>query len=44
MAGKTFVDSTGAQKTGTLAVKSYYVSATIPDSSLGDDGDLCLKI
>jgi hypothetical protein len=44
LTGKTFVDSTGTQKTGTLAVNSYYVSATIPDSSLGNDGDLCLKI
>ena len=43
-AGKTFVDSTGATKTGTLQVNSYYVGANMPDSSVGSDGDLYLKI
>lgn len=42
--GKTFVDSTGATKTGTLQVNSYYVGADMPDSSVGSDGDLYLKI
>ena len=43
-AGKTFIDSTGAAKTGILSVSSYYVSSDIPDSSVGEDGDLYLKI
>lgn len=42
--GKTFVDNTGTEKTGTLQVNSYYVRSTTPDSTLGSDGDLCLKI
>lgn len=42
--GKTFIDSTGATKTGTLQVNSYYVGSAIPDSSTGSDGDLYLKI
>lgn len=28
--------------TGTMVVQSYYVSATAPSNSLGNDGDLCL--
>ena len=44
IAGKTFVDSTGASKTGTLQVNSYYVNSSIPDASVGQDGDLYLKI
>lgn len=44
LSGETFVDSTGASKTGTLVVNSYYVLSEIPSSDLGQDGDLCLKI
>lgn len=42
--GETFVDSSGATKTGTLVVNSYYVRSEIPGSDFGQDGDLCLKI
>lgn len=44
VSGKTFVDNTGTAKTGTLQVNSYYVRSSTPDSTLGSDGDLCLKI
>ena len=44
LTGKTFVDSTGSPKTGLLVTSSYYVGSTTPDSSLGQDGDLYLKI
>lgn len=44
LTGETFVDSTGASKTGTLVVNSYYVLSQTPSSDLGQDGDLCLKI
>lgn len=42
--GKTFIDSNGSPKTGLLTVSSYYVGSTDPDSSLGNDGDLYLKV
>lgn len=44
MNGVQFIDSTGTTKTGTLQVNSYYVNSAIPDSSIGQDGDLYLKI
>ena len=44
VSGKTFVDVTGTQKTGTLQVNSYYVGSAVPDSTIGNDGDLYLKI
>ena len=44
ISGKTFVDATGTAKTGTLQVNSYYVGSNVPDSSVGSDGDLYLKI
>lgn len=44
ISGVQFIDSTGATKTGTLQVNSYYVDSAIPDSSIGQDGDLYLKI
>lgn len=44
ISGKTFVDSTGTSKTGTLVVNGYYVISTAPGSELGQDGDLCLRV
>jgi len=44
LTGKTFVDSNGAPKTGLLITSSYYVGSTTPDSSIGNVGDLYLKI
>ena len=44
LSGKTFVDSNGTARTGLLVASSYYVGSTTPDSSLGSDGDLYLKI
>lgn len=42
--GKSYVNSSGSLKTGLLVTSSYYVGSSIPDSSLGEDGDLYLKI
>lgn len=39
--GKTAY-ANGEKVTGTMVVQTYYVSATEPSSSLGNDGDLCL--
>jgi len=44
LTGKTFVDANGAPKTGLLVTSSYYVGSATPDSSLGNVGDLYLKI
>lgn len=44
LTGKTFVDANGAPKTGLLVTSSYYVGSTTPDGSLGNIGDLYLKI
>ena len=44
LVGKTFIDSTGASKTGTLQLNSYYIDSATPDGSIGVDGDLYLKI
>ena len=42
--GETFVDSTGTEKTGIMVANSYYVVSGVPDSNLGEDGDLCLRV
>lgn len=34
----------GSKVTGTLVVQNYYTGTTVPDSSLGNDGDLYLKV
>ena len=44
VAGVVFVDSSGAQKTGTLVVQTYYYGSSAPSSDLGADGDLYLKL
>lgn len=42
--GVTFVSSSGSPKVGTLVVKSYYIGSQEPDSSIGEEGDLYLKV
>ena len=44
VAGVVFVDSSGAQKTGTLVVQAYYYGSSAPSADLGADGDLYLKL
>lgn len=44
LAGETFVDANGVPKTGLLVTSSYYVGSTVPDASLGSNGDLYLRI
>lgn len=44
VAGKVFVDASGAEKTGTLVVQTYYYGSSAPPSDLGADGDLYLQI
>ena len=44
VAGKVFVDASGAEKTGTLVVQAYYYGSSAPSSDLGADGDLYLKL
>ena len=44
VAGKVFVDASGAEKTGTLIVQTYYYGADAPSSDLGVDGDLYFKM
>lgn len=44
LSGKTFVDANGTPKTGLLVTSSYYVGSAVPSASLGNDGDLYLRI
>ena len=44
VAGKVFVDASGAEKTGTLVVQAYYYGSSAPSVDLGADGDLYLKL
>ena len=44
VAGKIFVDASGAEKTGTLVVHAYYYGSSAPSADLGADGDLYLKL
>lgn len=44
VAGKVFVDASGAEKTGTLVVQTYYYGSGEPSADLGADGDLYLKL
>ena len=44
VAEKVFVDSSGAEKTGTLVVQTYYYGSSAPSADLGADGDLYLKL
>ena len=43
VASKIFVDASGAEKTGTLVVQTYYYGSSSPSSDLGADGDLYLQ-
>ena len=40
VAGKVFVDASGAEKTGTLVVQTYYYGSGEPSADLGVDGDI----
>ena len=42
--GKVFFDAAGAQKTGTKQFVTYYTGSSAPSSSLGQDGDIYLKV
>ena len=42
--GKTIVDSTGATVNGSLVINKYYTGSSTPSSSLGNNGDLYLKV
>lgn len=44
VSGKIFVDSSGAKKTGTLVVQTYYYGSGEPSADLGVDGDLYFKM
>ena len=44
VAGKVFVDASGAEKTGTLVVQTYYYGASDPAANLGVNGDLYFKM
>ena len=44
VAGKVFVDASGAEKTGTLVVQTYYYGSGEPSADLGVDGDLYFKM
>ena len=44
VAGKVFVDASGAEKTGTLVVQTYYYGPSAPSADLGADGDLYFKM
>lgn len=42
--GKTAHSKEGTKITGTLAFITYYTSTSTPSSSLGQDGDIYLKV
>ena len=44
VAGKIFVDASGAEKTGALVVQAYYYGSDEPSADLGVDGDLYFKM
>ena len=44
VAGKVFVDASGAEKNGSLVVQAYYYGSSAPSADLGTDGDLYLQI
>lgn len=43
-AGSTFTSSAGVKVAGTMVVQHYYTGEDEPDSSLGNDGDLYLRL
>ena len=44
VSGKTIVDSTGATVNGSLVINKYYTGSSNPSASLGNNGDLYLKV
>ena len=44
VSGKTIVDSTGATVNGSLVINKYYTGSSTPSASLGNNGDLYLKV
>ena len=43
-AGKTFINSSGSTTTGALSISAYYTGSSDPSSSLGENGDIYLKV
>ena len=44
LSGVTAHNAAGNQVTGTVVTQAYYTGSAEPDSSLGVDGDLYLKV
>ena len=44
VSGKSIVDSTGATVNGSLVINKYYTGSSNPSASLGNNGDLYLKV
>lgn len=44
LSGVTAHDASGATITGTVAIQHYYTGTTDPPASLGEDGDIYLKV
>lgn len=44
ISGYTAHDKSGTKVTGTLVIQKYYTGNADPASSLGNDGDLYLKV
>ena len=42
--GKIFFDAQGQQQTGSKQFVTYYTGSTTPSSSLGQNGDIYLKV
>ena len=42
--GVAYVDKAGNKGTGTVVVQKYYTGSSAPASSLGNNGDLYLKV
>lgn len=42
--GKTFVNASGTETTGTLAFSTIYTGSSAPASSLGANGDIYVKV
>ena len=42
--GQTAYGASGAKLTGTLVIQHYYTGSSAPSNSLGEDGDIYLKM
>lgn len=42
--GKAFYTAAGKKESGSLVVQKYYTGSSAPSSSLGNNGDLYLKV